>query len=186
VEKREMRSFFLSKNCHLPFVHPFFSVRLTLHLLLCLVDTVTFVQDPEMMAEAAKMMNDPAFKKNMEKLQSSKEFKDSVKKTKDVLSDPNQAAHLEAKMEHMQKVGNDQLKKRAGDAMEQAMASLSDPAVMAEMTKMLKDPKFQKDLENMTKDPQFQSYMEAMQDMMSDPRKKAKLEAAADAVRSSL
>jgi hypothetical protein len=115
-----------------------------------------------------------------------KEFKESVKKTKEMLDDPNQAAAAEAKFEHMQRVGNDRLKQNAMNDMEQAMASLSNPEVMAEMTKMLQDPKFKETFENLTKDPQFQNYIEAMKEMQKDPAKRKQFEAASEAIKAKL
>ena len=103
-----------------------------------------------------------------------------------MLDDPNQAAQAEAKMEHMVKVGNDKIKKTATSAMEDAMESMNDPKVMAEMSKMLKDPNFKAQLEAMAKDPSFQVYMDAMQDMVKDPSKKKKLESVTDSIRASL
>jgi mannitol/fructose-specific phosphotransferase system IIA component (Ntr-type) len=144
------------------------------------------MQDPELMQEAQKMMRDPTWQKQMKELQNSKDFKESVKKTKDLLSDPNAAAHAEAKLEHMVNVGNDQLKKGAASAMEEAMAAMANPEAMAELTKMMKDPNFVQDLQKMAKNPEFASYIEAAQDMMKDPSKKRKFEAVADEVRASL
>jgi hypothetical protein len=119
-------------------------------------------QDPELMAEAKKMAENPQWQKKMKELSNSKEFKESIKKSKELLKDPDTAAHAEAKLEHMVKVGNDQLKKGAASAMEEAMAAMANPETMAEMAKMMKDPSFAKQLESMTKDPQFQSYIEAV------------------------
>jgi hypothetical protein len=119
-------------------------------------------KDPEMMREAQKMMQDPAWQKEMKKLSGSKDFKNSVKATKDKLEDPDTAAHAEARMEHMLKVGDKELKKGATSAMEEAIASMADPEVMAEMTRMLKDPNFAKEFEAMKKDPQFKNYVDAV------------------------
>jgi hypothetical protein len=143
-------------------------------------------QDPELMAEAKKMMEDPNFKKKMKDMTGGKDFKESIKKTKEMLDDPNKAAAAEAKFEHMQRVGNDRLKQGAVNDMEQAMAALANPEVMAEMTKMLKDPKFKDTLSAMASDPQFQNYMEVMQDMVKDPTKRKKIEAVSEAVKSQL
>lgn len=128
------------------------------------------------------MMESPEFKKQMKKLAESKEFKDGAQKTgeyqrrqdrfwkllfltiylADALKDPSTAARLEAKMEHMLKVGEEQLTKGAGAAMEQAMADMANPEVMAEMAKMLKDPQFQAQIAAMTKDPSFKNYVSAV------------------------
>jgi hypothetical protein len=139
-----------------------------------------------MMAEAKKMMDNPEFQKHMKQMSKSKEFKDSIKKTTDMMQDPNTAARMEAKMEHMVNDGNDQLKKNAQDAMEEAMASMQDPNVMAEMTRMMKDPSFQAQLAAMTKDPSFQNYMKAMEDMMQDPATRRQMEQMKDSIRESL
>ena len=144
------------------------------------------MQDPEMMKEAQKMMQDPKFQAEMKKLQNDKGFKESLKQTTEMFKDPNAAAAAEAKMEHMMKVGNEQLKMGAAAAMEQAMEAMHNPEVMAEMSAMLKDPSFKQQLENLSKDPSFQTYIEAMQDMMKDPAKKRKFEEMGDSIRASL
>lgn len=155
-------------------------------LIMLAVDCTSLVQNPELMAEAKKMMEDPDFKKKMEKLAGGKDFKESMKKTKELLDDPNKAAAAEAKFEHMQRVGTDRLKQGAVNDMEQAMAALANPEVMAEMTKMLKDPTFKDTLASMAKDPQFKNYMDVMQDMVKDPTKRRKIEAVSDAVKAQL
>ena len=88
------------------------------------------------MAEAKKMMDNPEYQRQMKKIAESKEYKESMKKTSEMLNDPNAAAKMEAKLEHMMKRGNDDLKKEAGATMEEAMAAMANPEVMAEMTKM--------------------------------------------------
>ena len=88
------------------------------------------------MAEAKKMMDNPEYQRQMKKITESKEYKESMKKTNEMLSDPNAAAKMEAKVEHMMKRGNDDIKKAAGATMEEAMAAMANPEVMAEMTKM--------------------------------------------------
>jgi len=129
------------------------------------------------MAEAKKMMDNPTFQKQMKEMSGDKGFQDSIKKSVDMMKDPAQAASMEAKMEHMMKVGNDQLKNQAGSMMEEAMQAMNDPAVMAEVAKMVKDPNFQQQLNDMAKDPQFKSYIDAMKDMANDPAKKRQMEA---------
>jgi hypothetical protein len=109
-----------------------------------------------------------------------------VKKTKEMLDDPNKAAAAEAKFEHMQRVGNDQLKQNAMSDMEQAMAALDNPDVMDNMIQMLKDPKFKETFEQVAKDPQFQSYIDAMKEMQKDPSQRKKFEAASEAVKAQL
>ena len=120
------------------------------------------------MKAAQEMMKDPSWAAQMKKLQKDKGFQDSIKKTQEMLKDPAEQAKLEAKMEHMVKVGNDQLKQGAAAAMEQAMAAMNNPEVMAEMAAMIKDPSFKQQLEALSKDPSFASYIEAMQDMMAE------------------
>ena len=115
-----------------------------------------------MMAEAKKMMDSPEFKKQMKDIGNSKEFQDSLKMTTEMMKDPAKAAEMEAKFEHMQKVGQQQLKQAAGGVMEDAMAAMNDPSVMAEMAKMVKDPSFQQQLADMANDPTFKSYIEAV------------------------
>ena len=139
-----------------------------------------------MMAEAKKMMDDPEFQKQMKKFANSKDFKDSVKKTQEAMNDPNTAAEMEARMEYMYKKGNSDLKKSAASAMEEAMASMNNPEVMAEMTKMMKDPSFQAQLAAMANDPSFRHYVSAMEDMMKDPATRAKFEQAGESIRASL
>lgn len=138
-----------------------------------------FHQDPDLMAEAKKMMENPAFQKQMKEMSGDKAFQDSIKKSVEMMKDPARAAEMEAKMEHMMKVGNQQLKDKAGNLMEDAMAAMNNPEVMAEVAKMVKDPNFQQQLADMAKDPQFKSYIDAMKDMANDPAKKRQMEAIA-------
>jgi len=144
------------------------------------------LQDPEMMKEAQKMMENPEFKKQMKKMAETKDFKENVKKSLDMMKDPTTAARLEAQMEHMVKVGGEQLKKGAASAMEIGMASISNPEVMAEMLKMMKDPNFQQQIAAMTKDPSFANYVGAMEEMMKDPEKKRRVEQVSQAFKASL
>jgi hypothetical protein len=139
-----------------------------------------------MMAEAKKMMDNPQFQKKMKELSNTKDFKEATKKSIDMLNDPAKAAAMEAKYEHMMKVGTEQLKNAAGNVMEDAVAALSNPEVMAEMSRMVKDPSFQQQLADMAKDPSFKSYIDAMQDMMKDPEKRARMEKIGEAMRSNL
>jgi formate dehydrogenase maturation protein FdhE len=120
-----------------------------------------------MMKEAQKMMDNPEFQKQMKKLTGDKEFKDSLKKSADAMKDPAKAAELEARMEHMMKVGEQELKKAAGSVMDDAIAAMGNPQVMAEMTKMIKDPAFQEQLAAMAKDPNFKLYMESVSEAAS-------------------
>lgn len=138
------------------------------------------------MAEARKMMDDPEFKKKMKELTGKSEFKESIKKTKEMLDDPNKAAEAEAKLEHMQRVGNDQLKQNAASDMQKAMDALANPEVMEEMMKMLKDPKFKDTFEQVSKNPQFKNYIDAMKEMQKDPAVRKKFEAATEAVKAKL
>ena len=114
------------------------------------------------MAEAKKMMDRPEYQAQMKKMSNSKEFKDGLKKSGEMMKDPAKAAATEAKLEHMVKVGNDELKKGASNVMEDAMDAMNNPEVMAEMTKMIKDPQFQEQLAAMAKDPSFKSYVDAV------------------------
>lgn len=130
---------------------------------LCRVIQLCSVQDPEMMAEAKKMMESPEFKAQMKKMEKSKEFKEAVKKTGDMMKDPAQAARMEAQMEHMLKRGQDTLKNNAKASMSEALGAMSDdPAVMSEAMKMMKDPDFQKNMAKMAEDPAFKNYMVAV------------------------
>ena len=138
------------------------------------------------MKAAQEMMKDPAWQAQMKKLQNDKGFKESTKKVQDMMKDPGAQAQVEAKMEHMLKVGNDQLKQGAAAAMEQAMEAMKNPELMAEMAAMVKDPNFAKQFEQLKKDPNFQPYIEAMQDMVNDPNKKRKIQEMSDSIRASL
>jgi hypothetical protein len=139
------------------------------------------------MAEAKAMMNNPEYIKKMKEIQNSKDYQEAMKKTKETLADPTKAAHAEAKLEHMAKVGNEQLKKNAASAMEQAMDAIKqDPAVMADMLKMLKDPAFKEQMAALTKDSQFQTYIEAMKSMMQDPEKRRQVEEISATVKSQI
>jgi hypothetical protein len=139
-----------------------------------------------MMAEAKKMMDNPQFQKKMKEMGNTKDFKEASQKAIDALKDPAKAAEMEARYEHMMKVGNEQLKNVAGNVMEDAMAAMGNPEVMAEMSRMIKDPSFQQQLADMAKDPSFKSYMDAMQDMMKDPEKRARMEKIGEAMRNNL
>lgn len=138
------------------------------------------------MEAAKKMMEDPAWQAQMKKLQNDKGFKESTKKMQEMMQDPNEAAKAEAKMEHMLKVGNDQLKQGAAQAMEAAMEAMKNPEVMAEMSAMMKDPNFVKQFAQLKKDPNFQPYIDAMQDMVKDPNKQRKFQEMTDSIRASL
>jgi hypothetical protein len=139
-----------------------------------------------MMAEAKKMMDNPEYQKKMKELSNTKDFKEATKKSIDMMKDPAKAAAAEARMEHMMKVGNEQLKSASANVMEDAMAALNNPEVMAQMGQMIKDPSFQQQLADMAKDPTFKSYMEAMQDMMKDPAKRAQMEKIGEQMRASM
>jgi ABC-type dipeptide/oligopeptide/nickel transport system ATPase subunit len=129
------------------------------------------------MAEAQKMMDDPEFQREMKKLTKSKEFQATVKKAQDMFNDPNTAAHAEARMEHMLRVGQEQLQKGAKLNLEQLLSELgSDPEAMQSMQKMLRDPAFVQQFNAMTKDNQFQTYVDAMKELMKDPAKKKYIE----------
>jgi tellurite resistance-related uncharacterized protein len=138
------------------------------------------------MAEAQKMMNNPEYQKKMKEMTKDKAFQESIKKAGEALKDPNAAAEAEAKMEHMLKLGEEQLKKNAGDQMREAMAAMNNPEVMAEMQKMMKDPKFLQQIQAMTKDPNFKSYVDAVQDMVKDPAMKAQFEKVGQQVKAAL
>lgn len=144
------------------------------------------LSDPELMAEAKKMMENPQFQKQMKEMANDKTFQDSIKKSVEMMNDPAQGAAMEAKMEHMLKVGNNQLKNQAGNMMNDAMAAMNNPEVMAQVAKMVKDPNFQQQLADMAKDPQFASYIEAMKDMANDPEKKRQMEMLSNKMRAEL
>lgn len=114
------------------------------------------------MAEAKKMMESPEYQKQMKQFAGSADFKDAAKKAGDMMKDPATAAEMEAKMEHMMKVGADQLKANSGKTMEAAMAAMADPAVMQQMTEMIKDPSFQASLGQMAKDPTYKQYIDSV------------------------
>ncbi len=138
------------------------------------------------MAEAKKMMESPEWKKKMKKLTNDKDFKKSTESAKKMMEDPNEAAKLQAKMEHMMKQGTAELKDEAKDTMAQAMQAMNDPSVMAQAAQMMKDPSFKQQLAQMAKDPSFQKYIGAMQEMMQDPSTKQQMEHMADSFRSAL
>jgi hypothetical protein len=138
------------------------------------------------MAEAKKMMESPEWKKKMKDLANDKSFKSGVENVKKTMEDPNEAAKIQAKMEHMMKVGQGALNAEAKDTMASAMEAMADPTVMAEAARMMKDPQFQEQLARMSKDPSFKKYVNAMQDMMQDPATKAQMERISDSFRSAL
>ena len=61
----------------------------------------TKIKDPEIMAEAKKMRENPEFQAQMKKFADSGAFKEGVKKTKEIMDDPNKSAKLQAQMEHV-------------------------------------------------------------------------------------
>jgi len=144
------------------------------------------MQDPELMAEAKKMMESPEWKKKMKDLTNDKAFKANIDNVKKTMEDPNEAAKMQAKMEHMMKTGNKELHADAKDTMATAMEAMNDPATMAEAARMMKDPQFQQQLAQMAKDPSFKKYVNAMQDMMQDPTTKRQMDQMADSFRSQL
>ena len=68
-------------------------------------------QDPEIMAEAQKMMNDPKFQEQMKKVTESQGFKTHMKAQQEALKDPKKLEEMEKKMREKLKEGNDQLEK---------------------------------------------------------------------------
>jgi len=144
------------------------------------------MQDPELMAEAKKMMESPEWKKKMKALTNDKSFKANVENVKKSLEDPNEAAKMQAKVEHMMKVGQNAIQSEAKDTMSEAMQAMADPEVMAEAARMMRDPQFQQQLSQMAKDPSFKKYVSAMQDMMQDPTTKAQMEKMATSFRSAV
>ena len=132
------------------------------------------------------MMESPEWKKKMKVLTNDKSFKAGVDNVKKNMEDPNEAAKMQAKMEHMMKVGQGTLNAEAKDTMAGAMEAMADPTVMAEAARMMKDPQFQEQLARMSKDPSFKKYVNAMQDMMQDPTTKAQMERISDSFRSAL
>jgi hypothetical protein len=138
------------------------------------------------MAEAKKMMESPEWKKKMKHLTNDKAFKQSAQAAAKAMEDPNEAAKLQAKMEHMMKKGAAELKNEAKNTMAEAMQAMNDPNVMAQAAQMMKDPSFQQQLAQMAKDPSFQKYIGAMQEMMQDPSTKQQMDRMADSFRSAL
>jgi erythromycin esterase-like protein len=114
------------------------------------------------MREAQEMMKSPEFKKQMKKMQNSKDFKEATKKATDMMKDPGTAARLTAQMEHMVKRGQDTLKKEATNSMKDAFDAFQNPDVMAEAAQMMRDPDFKKNMANMAKDPAFKNYIAAV------------------------
>lgn len=138
------------------------------------------------MAEAKKMMDNPQFQKQMKEMSNHKDFKEATQKSMDMMKNPAKAAEMEARYEHMMKVGGEQLKNGERNVMEDAMAAMNNPEVMAEMSRMIKDPAFKEQLAGMATDPSFKGYMDVMQDMMKDPEKRARMEKIGDAMRANL
>ena len=132
------------------------------------------------------MMESPAFKKQMKKLEGSKDFKESTKKAREAMKDPATAARMEAQMEHMLTKGQDQLKDNAKNQMAEAMQAMNNPDVMAQAAKMMADPDFQKNMAKMAQDPAFKNYMTAMQDMMKDPEAKNRMERMSEQLKSAM
>ena len=130
------------------------------------------------------MMESPEWKKKMKALTNDKAFKSNIQDVKKKFEDPDESAKMQAKMEHMLKVGQVAMKEDAKDTMSEAMQAMADPDVMAEAARMMKDPQFQAQLSQMASDPSFKKYVTAMQDMMQDPTTKAQMEQMANSFRS--
>merc|ERR1712003_587261 len=128
------------------------------------------------MAEAKKMMESPEWKKQMKEITNNKDFKANMEKTAKLMEDPNEQAKMQAKMEHLYKVGAEANKEEAKNTMSDAMQAMNDPKVMAQAVQMMKDPNFKQQLQQMAKDPSFKKYVSAMQDMMQDPATKLQME----------
>ena len=64
-----------------------------------------------MMREAQKMMQDPAFQAQMDKLMSQQGMKQALKKTKKDMADPKKVAELEAKARKAVEEGEKELEK---------------------------------------------------------------------------
>merc|ERR1719296_315627 len=146
-------------------------------------------QDPKLLAQLFQDMQDPelmAEKKKMKDLTNDKAFKNNIDKVQKTMEDPNEAAKMQAKMEHMMKVGQGELHNDAKGTMSEAMKAMADPTVMADAARMMKDPQFQQQLSQMAKDPSFKKYISAMQDMMQDPGTKRQMEQMSDSFRSQL
>lgn len=156
------------------------------YLFILTLHTLPTQQDPELMAEAKKMMESKEWKKQMKKVTNDKSFKSNMEKVKETMEDPNEAAKLTAKMEHMMEAGAKELHSDAKSTMTDAMQAMADPSIMAEAARMMKDPQFQQQLSQMAKDPSFKKYVNAMQDMMQDPSTKRQMEAMADSFKSAL
>lgn len=67
------------------------------------------MQDPEIMREAQKMMNDPAFQEQMKKVTESQGFKQHMSAQQEMLKDPKKVKELEKKMQEKLKEGNELL-----------------------------------------------------------------------------
>ena len=63
------------------------------------------------MREAQKLMNDPAFQEQMKKMTAAPGFQAHMKKTQDMLKDPQKVKEMEKKMENALKEGNKMLDK---------------------------------------------------------------------------
>ena len=113
-----------------------------------------------MMAEAKKMMENPEWKKEMKKMEKSKEFKQALEDTNEMLKDPNMVAKLEAKMEASLAVGEKQLKKDYERTLMQALETFENDENLGEMKKYLSDPEFRAKIEQDMKDPQVRQYFE--------------------------
>merc|ERR1712174_80734 len=107
------------------------------------------LQDPEIMEEAKKMRESPEFQAEMKEMTGTDAYKEAIQKTKQVMEDPNEAAKLQAQMEHMVQRGEDSLTQKAGDTMKEALKSFSDPEVLSEAKKMFSDNKFKEQLQQM-------------------------------------
>lgn len=141
-----------------------------------MADLLKDLEDPETLKEVEKLMKDKNFKKEMDRLMGSDEWKNGAEDAFKFLQDP---AAMEA-LAKQSKEYTDYLaagpgkdgRKDAAMGMNAAAASMMDPNFMQDAMEMMKDPNVMKQVEETMKNPEF---MKEMKSMMETPEMKAAL-----------
>ncbi len=130
------------------------------------------------MAEVEKLMKDPAFLEEMEKLKSNPMMAKAMENAQEIMNDPEKLGQFYKDMESGMKALADSMGGAGGreggtDSPSDAQMGLSglaqaasNPELLAETLKMLDDPEVQSEVQKMMQDPAFQ---QEMQNMMNAP-----------------
>ena len=99
------------------------------NITICLPEIKT--QDPEMMREAQKMMQDPAFQARMKQITENDQFKNSMENTKEMMKDKDKVKELEDSMKKRVEEGSkelDEFKKKSKELEEEEKKGAEESA----------------------------------------------------------